>query len=432
MGKLSSLIWGLGMGAGLMYFMDPQLGNRRKALVRDRVASLKHQGDDAVEVAMRDARNRIRGVLSEGIGMVSEGGAPSYVIEERVRSRLGFLTRHPGAVQVSIQNKEITLTGDVLAEEVDHLVKGVSKIRGVDNVRNNLRVHQDAGNIPQLQGQGWMPGEDRGAMMWSPSTRLLAVGGSLYLMLYGMARGGLIGFFARIGGLALGTRALTNLDMGRLTGMTQESDAIRIRKGLTINAPVDQVYSLWSNFENFPKFMANIESIKNLGNGRSHWVVKGPAGTKVEFDAHTTENRPNEMIAWETTKDSMVKHHGQVVFTETANNKTQLSVNMAYTPPAGVAGHAVASLFGRDPKSEMDQDLARMKSLLEEGKTRAEGKQVTRDRVMPVTGQDDEPGKTQTGPSGKSGQAGGQQSGKQNREGGGSSGSENPMTPPGL
>jgi hypothetical protein len=59
---------------------------------------------------------------------------------------------------------------------------------------------------------------------------------------------------------------------------------------------------------------------------------------------------------------------------------------MAYTPPAGVAGHAVAAFFGKDPKAEMDADLARMKTLLEKGKTRAEGKKVTRESVVPVTG----------------------------------------------
>jgi hypothetical protein len=64
---------------------------------------------------------------------------------------------------------------------------------------------------------------------------------------------------------------------------------------------------------------------------------------------------------------------------------------MAYTPPAGVAGAAVAALFGKDPKSEIDADLARMKSLLEEGKTRTTGKKVTRDEVMPVTGRGGRP-----------------------------------------
>jgi uncharacterized membrane protein len=55
-----------------------------------------------------------------------------------------------------------------------------------------------------------------------------------------------------------------------------------------------------ANYENFPRFMSNIEEIRNLGNGQSHWVVKGPAGTTVEWDATLMQVIPNEMIAWRT------------------------------------------------------------------------------------------------------------------------------------
>ncbi len=95
-----------------------------------------------------------------------------------------------------------------------------------------------------------------------------------------------------------------------------------------------------------------------------------------------TEEKPNEMIAWKTVEDSTVKHYGQVRFKQSQQEGTQVNVNMAYTPPAGVAGAAVANLFGVDPKSSMDSDLARMKSLLEEGKTTADSRKVTSDQVM--------------------------------------------------
>jgi uncharacterized membrane protein len=204
-----------------------------------------------------------------------------------------------------------------------------------------------------------------------------------------MIRGG-IHWNALAGGRpAAGRARFGNMDLKRLTGATDQDDAIRVRKSINIQAPVDEVYGLWSNFENFPRFMSNIEQIKDLGEGRSHWVVKGPAGAKVEFDAVMTENRPNEMIAWETVADSQVKHHGQVRFKQGAREGTQVNVNMAYTPPAGVVGHAVANIFGVDPKSAMDEDLVRLKSLLEEGKTSTSGQKVTRGQI-PVTGQYDE------------------------------------------
>lgn len=393
MGKISSMLIGAGLGAGLMYYLDPQNGNRRQALVRDRFYRLQSRGDDAIETAVRDLRNRARGVLAEGMAMVSEESVDDNILSERVRSRIGFFSRHPGAIQVTAQGQQVILSGDVLANEVEGLLKGIEKVRGVRGVQNNLRVHEEAGAIPQLQGEGWMPG-DR-AVRWSPSTRLLAGAGAMYLLLYGSARGGLIGMFARAGGLALGARALTNQNVQQMTGRSTDGQGIRVRKTININAPVEEVYQLWSNFENFPRFMANVESIRPMSNNRSHWVVKGPAGSTVEFDSIMTENIPNDRIAWETTPDSTVKNQGHVVFRPEGQRRTQVSVNMTYMPPAGVAGAAVAALFGKDPKTQMDEDLARLKTLLEEGKTRAEGQKVRKEEVMPVTGS-----RRERGPSG--------------------------------
>ncbi len=388
MGTFKAWLYGLGIGAGLMYFLDPQQGDRRKALVRDQLVRFRDESKDAVDVGVRDLRNRTRGLLAEGIAIVSNEGTPDYVMEERLRSRLGFLTRHPRAVQVSVREGTLHVDGDILADESEAFIAGLSRIRGVRNVQNNLRVHQEAGNISSLQGEGWMPGDTRGSVQWTPAARLVAGGGAVYLLLYGLVRGGFIGSLAKVGGLILGARAFTNLDYKTMTGQQSDFEAVRIRKSININAPVDEVYGLWSNFENFSRFMNNIEEIHDLGEGRSHWVVKGPAGAKVEFEAKMTQNVANEVVAWETTPDSMVKHRGQVRFKENKQGSgTTVNVNMAYTPPAGVAGHAVAKLFGKDPKSEMDADLARMKSLLEKGQTTASGQRVRREDVMPVTGQ---------------------------------------------
>lgn len=392
MGKLSSLLWGAAIGAGLMYFQDPQNGNRRKAMVRDQITHLRRQGDEALDTAVHDLRNRVQGLMAEGIAMFSQGSLPDYIVEERIRSRLGFLTRHPRVIEVTVQNGTAVLRGDILEEEVDNLLRGVRRVRGVRSIENNLNVHKELGDIPQLQGAGWMPG-DKGSP-WSPSTRFLAGIGAIYLLLYGTFRGGLAGLMAKGGGLYLGLRALTNMNLREMSGAGQEG-AIRVQKSIQINAPVEEVYNLWSNFENFSRFMSNVESVRMIDGERSHWVVKGPAGSKVEFDAITTENIPNELVAWETAPESSVKHHGQVRFRRSGEG-TQVNVTMAYTPPAGVAGHAVASLFGKDPKSEMDADLARMKSLLEEGKTTAGSRKVTREEVtggpvgVPVTGMESE------------------------------------------
>jgi uncharacterized membrane protein len=375
MSKLSSLLWGAAVGAGMMYFLDPQQGNRRKAMIRDRAYHLRNMGDEAFSVAVNDLRNRVRGVLAEGMALVSNEALPDEVVQQRVRARLGMLTRHPGAIQVSVQDGQVMLDGDILEDEAGMVTRSLKHIRGVMGVENRLRSHVTAGNIPQLQGEGWLPQ----AGQWSPSTRLLATAGAGYLLLYSMMRGGFIGFIARMSGLGLGVRALSNRNPRELIGSGEDHGMLRVRKTIHINAPVEEVYGLWSNFENFSRFMQNVETIHMMGE-RSHWVVKGPAGSKVEFDAVTTAMVPNELVSWETAPGSTVRHSGQVRFRETGTG-TQVNVTMLYTPPAGVVGHAVASLFGKDPKSEMDADLVRMKSLLERGRTTAGGRKVTREEI---------------------------------------------------
>jgi len=116
-------------------------------------------------------------------------------------------------------------------------------------------------------------------------------------------------------------------------------------------------------------------------NGRSHWVAAGPAGISISWDAEITEQRPNQLLAWSSVPSSTIRTEGRVRFDTEPDGRTRVSIRMSYCPPAGVLGHAVACLFGADPKSEMDDDLVRLKSLLEVGKTRAHGVPVTREQV---------------------------------------------------
>jgi uncharacterized membrane protein len=149
---------------------------------------------------------------------------------------------------------------------------------------------------------------------------------------------------------------------------------IGVEKTIAVEAPVDQVWELWSNFENFPRFMTHLREVRKLDEGRSHWVAAGPAGIPVEWDAVVTDWVPQQFIAWASVEGSAVESSGQVRFRPTSSGSTEIDVRMEYSPPAGPAGHVIASLLGSDPKRAMDDDLLRLKSLLEEGKTRgAEG-----------------------------------------------------------
>jgi uncharacterized membrane protein len=369
--RLKTLLVSLGLGAGLMYFFDPQYGNRRRVLVQDKVNRWINSLDDSLERAKEDLRNRTRGVLSELTAKVSDQGAPDWILEERVRSNLGRMARNARAIDIRAQGGRIHLSGPVLREDRENILRAASRTRGVYGVEDELQVFDNPQDIPALQGarSSRQPvTSEWGQQNWSPATRLISgVGGSL-LTLYGLRRKGLTKPLLSTAGLILTTRGLTNLDTRTMLGMGTAENGIKVRKAINIDAPIDEVYQFWRNFENFRLFMDHVKEITVQGNV-SNWKVAGPVGTSVEFQSHITQDIPNEMIMWETLPDSQVQHTGFVRFDPNRNGGTRVTVQMDYTPPAGVVGHAVAQLFGVDPRQAMHEDLMRLKSLLEEGKT---------------------------------------------------------------
>ena len=119
------------------------------------------------------------------------------------------------------------------------------------------------------------------------------------------------------------------------------------------------------------EWMPHVREVTNRGmtNGRerTHWVVDGPLGVPVAWDAVTTQLVPDQEIAWKSVEGAAVGHAGVLRLAPTADGATRVDVQLSYNPPAGVVGHAVAAFFGRDPKRQMDDDLARLKTTIETG-----------------------------------------------------------------
>jgi uncharacterized membrane protein len=104
-----------------------------------------------------------------------------------------------------------------------------------------------------------------------------------------------------------------------------------------------------------------------VGEDRSHWVVDGPAGVPVEWDAVITRLEPNEVLAWKSAPGSVIRSAGIVRFAQNDDGTTRVDLKMSYNPPAGAIGHAASKLLRADPKKQMDDDLARAKTFLETG-----------------------------------------------------------------
>ena len=143
---------------------------------------------------------------------------------------------------------------------------------------------------------------------------------------------------------------------------------IKVEESVTINRPVLEVYRFWRNFENLPRFMDHLESVTVIDETRSHWVAKGPVGTRIEWDAVIHNELDDELIAWRSLPGSEVNNAGSVHFTPTADaSGTEVRVVLSYEPPAGKLGAAVARLLGEEPSKQVADDLRRLKQVMDSG-----------------------------------------------------------------
>ncbi|MHB8812716.1 MAG: SRPBCC family protein [Steroidobacteraceae bacterium] len=355
-------------GAISMYLLDPDHGRRRRAVMRDRLASGMSRLDDATSVASHDLRNRARGIAHEVRARFTREEVPDEILCERVRSRLGGTVSHPGAIEVSALSGRVTVSGAVLEREYVRLLRTVWAIRGVADVEDRLAVYERPAGIPALQGRGRAPGRHFGPWPenWPPGVRVaMATTGAALLINALAGRRSALGLLGGMGGALLIARTATNMPIDRLVGVRHP--AVELQKCIEVAAPIEQVFETFSQLERFPEFMTHVREVRVRGDGTSQWMVDGPAGRTISWEAVTTRLEPNRLIAWRTLPGSAVEHAGLLRFEQTEGG-TRVLVTMSYTPPAGALGHAVARLFGTDPKSELNDDLMRMKVFLETGR----------------------------------------------------------------
>jgi osmotically-inducible protein OsmY len=145
-------VGGLGVGAALMYLFDPERGNRRRALLRDKALHVAHSTGEKLDVKSRDAANRLLGLAARTKSLLKRERVPDAVVAERVRSRIGHVVSHPGSIEVAVQDGRVTLTGPALSREIEPLLCEVKHVRGVTGVENKVELHEEPGTVPGLQG----------------------------------------------------------------------------------------------------------------------------------------------------------------------------------------------------------------------------------------------------------------------------------------
>jgi uncharacterized membrane protein len=141
--------------------------------------------------------------------------------------------------------------------------------------------------------------------------------------------------------------------------------AQQITKSIIIKANITQAYGLWSNVENFPHFMEHIKLVEKTGPTTSRWIMAGPAGMQIDWQAELTRQELNKRLAWSSKDhDGLITTSGQVTFNALSQTETEVTVVMSYTVPGGKVGEVVASWFA-EPEERLTADLRRFKTFAE-------------------------------------------------------------------
>ena len=364
---------GIAVGAVITYFGDPYRGRRRRAHARDKVRHLANVAEKAIDRSFRDLTNRAHGVFAEGLDVIMPAQVSDEVLLERVRTRLGRLVSHPGALEVRVADGHVMIRGDVLTEEEPRLLEGVRRMHGVREVIDELKLHDEPGNCPALQGKRVVHPKGCACLngRFTPATRAVLGATGIGLLLGGIFHVGrkrsCLGTMIGLAGGGMLVRSITNLGPMEGMGLDRSAPGITLHKTATINAPVEQVFDLLSHAEKIPRVMDHVREVTKMDDTHFHWTVIGPAGTPLSWDSEITRIIPNELLAWRSSPGAMVKNDGVVQFEPTDNGGTRVHIRMRYLPPGGYLAHSVAEMLDLDAKHILDDDLARLKSLVEDG-----------------------------------------------------------------
>lgn len=149
-------------------------------------------------------------------------------------------------------------------------------------------------------------------------------------------------------------------------GSAIESVPEPIEASVTIDKPAEELFRFWRKLENLPQFMRHIESVRELGDGRSHWVAKSTMGIHAEWEAEIVDEREGRFLSWRSLPGSRVHNAGSVFFeTDRGGRGTIVRVVME-AGPAGLGG-TVGRVLAPMTTRQVHEDLRRFKSLMEAG-----------------------------------------------------------------
>ena len=252
------------------------------------------------------------------------------------------------------------------------------RISGVDDSPTSRVVVPLVGARELVLAAGLLTSSRKSVWAW---TRV--VGDAMDLTSLGMAsahRGGRRRRLVGVTGAVVGITAVDLLTAGQaiwakeigsvpaVPGLSRTGGFMELTATTTIRKPAPEVYAFWRDLENLPTFMAHLEEVRATGDRTSHWSAAAPFGKNVGWDAEIIDEAPGEKIAWRSTGTADVPNAGTVRFVPAPDGvSTEVHVVLEYDIPGGAVGKAVAKYFGEEPHQQLDDDLRRLKQVLETG-----------------------------------------------------------------
>ncbi len=291
---------------------------------------------------------------------VTNIGAPR--MRDRARERGGD-ARGTDAERVALMLGWFGIAVGVTAVAAPRLV---ARVIGVRPSRTTDRLLRLVGGRELASGIGLV--RRPGSATW---TWLRVAGDVMDLTLLGSAFTARRTRQGRVATMTAAVTGVTALDVWCSQSLGRDGAArggVPTRTAITINRSADELYRFWRDFTNLPRFIPRLESVELIGERRSHWTVRTPAGVTVEWNSEVTDDRPGDRIGWRSLPGSPVAHTGLVRFERAPGGRgTQVTVEMEYAPPGGAVTAKLARLIGQAPEQQMAESLRRFKQLMETG-----------------------------------------------------------------
>lgn len=307
----AALLGGVGVGAALMYLLDPNRGALRRALMRDKLEYALHLASVAAGATSRDLVRRARDVRDRALG--GRNGDHG----------------HPESV-----------------DDANDLAAGVEP--SMETTGNGAR------RPPTVDD-------------WTPAARLLTSIAGGALAIYGIGRRDKLGTALGLAGLALVTRGVSNREFRDLM---PARDGVLVKATVHIAAPLEEVFDFLTDWDKTSSWLSHVHAVRSSGprwarGERLHWEIAGANGDVLEWDAETTRFVPNEVIVWKSLPDAPLRQAGRLRVSRAGVDDTRLRLDLRYRPPVDSEDDITIDLFDHDFERQLEGDITRLKADVE-------------------------------------------------------------------